>query len=281
MARCGCGNTGGVSIAAGDNTTVSGAGTPVSPYIIDAHTDCAEARACFSGSGTIDLDAGTGVISAILSAQVGNSMAIGSDGGLFVSPSTNTVTTGPGALGSGTLGDPVRASVTAWGFPSTADAGGTNIYVDSTGRLRGEPPRRTYYVESSVTRNFTAPNLAVPAGIMANVDVPFTFNVTNTDTFRSMQVVAIREFDAKLVIPAAGAASAGVDTVETYRMMNTGTTTMTDVHAYSSRMVLETPNLAPGASILLSMQPMLGGGVGASRASQFNMAFRVLLLPNN
>lgn len=279
MARCGCGNSAGVTIVGGDNTVVSGAGTPISPYSIDAHTDCAEARACFSGSGTIALNAGTGVISAILSAQVGNSMAIGSDGGLYVSPSTNTVTTGAGALGTGTIGNPVRASVTTWGFPSTADAGGTNIYTDSTGRLRGEPGFRSYYLESLVTRNFVAPALAVPAGALVNVDVPFTFLVNNPDPYRNMLVVCHREFDAKLTIPAAGAASYGADGVELGRIQNTGGSTMTGVHAYASRMVQETSLLVPGGSINLSMQPQLGGGAGATLASQFNMAFRVLLLP--
>jgi hypothetical protein len=276
MARCGCGSTSGGVLVSGTNTVVTGSGTPASPYQVAAHTSCAEARLCVSAGNGITYTSGTGVIAAKLSTTAGNGVTFGVDGGLYISPNNNTVTTGPGILGNGSVGNTVRANVSAWPFPSTADLGGSGVYVDSTGLLRASPDWPTYYFESTVTRNFTAPALAVPTAALANIDSPFTFSVTNPNSFRSVMVVSDREFDAKLTMPAGGAASIGVDGLEVYRMMNTGAaTTMTGIHSYVSRTVQESASLAPGASILLSMQPMAGAGAASSLISQFVMAFRV------
>lgn len=275
MARCGCGASGGGVIVNGTNTVVTGSGTVASPYQIASHTDCAESRLCNSQGNGIAYNSGTGVIAARLSATGGNAIVFGGDGGLYASPNNNTVNVGPGVIGNGSVGSPVRASIVAWPFPTTADANGSGIYVDSGGVLRGEPGYPVYYTESTVTRNFTAPALAVPTAALANVDVPFTFLITNPSATRSVLVVSEREFDAKLTMPAGGAASVGVDGLEIYRMQNTGSTQMTGVHTYIARRVQEVSSLAPGASTTLSMQPMLGAGAASSLVSQFNMAFRV------
>lgn len=275
MARCGCGASGGGVIVNGPNTVVTGAGTIASPYQIAAHTDCAEARACLSQGNGIQYTAGTGVIAARLSGTAGNAIVFGGDGGLYASPNNNTVNVGAGILGNGSAGSPVRANVSAWPFPSTSDLGGSGVYTTSGGLLVAEPGYPVYYTESTVTRNFTAPALAVPTAALANVDVPFTFTITNPNNFRSVLVVSEREFDAKLTMPAGGAASVGVDGLEIYRMQNTGSTTMTGVHTYIARRVQELSALGPGASTTLSMQPMLGAGAASSLVSQFNMAFRV------
>lgn len=277
MARCGCGASGGGVLVNGDNTVVTGTGTAANPYMVAAHTDCAEARACLSQGNGIAYTAGTGVIAARLSSTGGNAIVFGVDGGLYASPNNNTVTTGPGVLGNGSVGNAVRANVASWPFATTADLNGSGIYVDSGGVLKGEPGYPTYYTESSVTRNFTAPNLAVPAGAVVNVDSPFTFNITNPSATRSVMVVSDREFDAKLVLPAGGAATVAVDGVEVYRMQNTGGSQMTGVHSWVGRRVQETASLAPGASMNLSMQPQLGGGAASSLVSQLVMSFRVLM----
>ncbi len=276
MARCGCGATGGGVIVNGTNTVVTGSGTVASPYQIAAHTQCSEARACLSQSNGITYTAGTGVIAARLSTTAGNAIVFGGDGGLYASPNNAVVNSGAGILGNGSVGSPIRANVSTWPFPSTADAGGSGVYVDSGGVLRGAPGYPTYYTESTVTRNFTAPALAVPTAALANIDVPFTFLITNPDAFRSVLVVSDREFDARITMPAGGAASVGVDGIEVYRMMNTGAaTTMTGIHSYISRTVQEVSSLGPGASTTLSMQPMAGAGAASSLISQFNLAFRV------
>lgn len=280
MARCGCGSSNGGSIANGPNTTVTGSGTPANPYMIAAHTDCAEARACFTAGNGLNINAGTGALTVVLDPNPTNSLT-NSAAGLFVTPSTAAITTGPGLLGTGTGPNPARANIIAWGFPGTADAGGSNIYVDSSGRLRGEPGYRAFYAESRITLNY-GPALAVPTGAgMSNVDVPFTYNLVNPDTRRSVTVVEIREFDARLTIPAGGTAASGFNGEEMYRMQNTGSSTMTGVHAYGSRMD-QVGTLGPGASMLLSMQPQLGStasGSGGSTCTQINMSHRVLMFP--
>jgi hypothetical protein len=276
MARCGCGAGEGAVIANGPNTVVTGSGTQANPYMIAAHTDCAEARLCLSGTGGVNYNTGSGVISAKISAQLGNLLGLGTDGGLYVAPGTATVATGPGVLGNGSAGNAVRANVATWSFPGTADSGGSRVYTDSTGALRGEPGYHGYYFESRVTRNYAS--VAVPTAALVNVDTAFTLAVTNPDAYRTVLMVSVREFDALVDLPASARAAAGFDGAEMFRFTNTGTTASQGTHSYSSKMI-SLGTLAPGASTVLSMQSQLGSGTNGATYTQISMSHRVMLLP--
>jgi hypothetical protein len=275
MARCGCGSSSGGALANGTNTIVTGDGSPGNPYRVAAHTDCAEARACLTGTSGVNFVTGTGVISAKISATPGNALSVVGDG-LLVSPSISTITTGAGLLGTGSVGNPARANVSAWNFPNTADTDGSLIYVDSTGKLRGEPGYHSLVFQNTVTRNYAS--VAVPAAALVDVDTAFTISVTNTDPDRTMNLVSYREFDFRINLPTTATACAGMDGVETWRLTNTGSTTMTGVHAMATRVVVGA-TLAPGATTNVSMQSQLGSGTASAVYTQIIMSHRVVLTP--
>ncbi len=87
LARCGCG--GGqcnCAIAAGDNVTLSGSGSVANPYVVSASLGCEDVRPCLSGTGGVDYNPGTGVISADLSEQAGNNLTLGRTVGCLCRP---------------------------------------------------------------------------------------------------------------------------------------------------------------------------------------------------
>lgn len=90
MARCGCGGSNRCNciVTAGTNTTVSGTGSAANPYVISSTgggaVTCDQVRPCLSAGPGAAYDPATGVISARLSGDAGNNLALGGDQGLYV-----------------------------------------------------------------------------------------------------------------------------------------------------------------------------------------------------
>lgn len=279
MARCGCGGSCGCSLSGGDNVVVTGSGSSGNPWVIDSHVDCAEARACFSGSGGVNFDSATGVISADVSSTAGNQLVVDANG-LFVPAGSNTVSTGPGILGNGSGGNPVRANLRTWPFACSQDANGSVVQVDSSGRLVGEPPYHTYYFELRRSNSFIGSPIAVPAGSpISNVDVPLNFSVTNPDPCRSMRVMWMQEIRMRIVLPAGSSAAYGVNTEEIWIGGNGGTSQVAQSGVYSGKLNQQNSNLAPGATANLVMQAGAGRGTGGATITEIHMSHRVWLMP--
>jgi hypothetical protein len=121
------------------DTTVTGTGTSADPYVVSAavildpappgggtellHTgpgglylECEDVRGCISAGDGASYDPGTGVVEARPSTDAGNSVSIGTDGGLFVPPAsgggttaisvTDSTTVDLTLTGTGTAADP-------------------------------------------------------------------------------------------------------------------------------------------------------------------------------
>ncbi|MER7742303.1 hypothetical protein ABTX34_28980 [Streptomyces sp. NPDC096538] len=134
------------------NNTVTGTGAPADPYVVTTdvildpappggganlleagadglYVECADVRTCFSAGDGAAYDPGTGEISARVSADAGNTVTIGGDGGLYAAG-------GGGAPSVVTAGDTptVNASVTGTG------AGGDPYVVSADVILDPAPP---------------------------------------------------------------------------------------------------------------------------------------------
>ncbi|XVV34951.1 hypothetical protein ACQPXT_13280 [Streptomyces sp. CA-100214] len=141
------------------DVTVSGTGTTGDPYDVSAavrldptppgggsnllaegpdglYVECADVRTCFSAGDGAGYDEATGVITARLSADAGNGMAFGADGGLYAptggggAPSVvtagDTETANNTVTGTGASGDPYVVTTDVVVDPAPP-AGGTNL----------------------------------------------------------------------------------------------------------------------------------------------------------
>jgi hypothetical protein len=134
-------------VQAGDtptaNNTVTGTGSAGTPYVITTdvildptppggganlleagpdglYVECADVRGCLSAGDGIDYDPATGVIAADISGDAGNTLVVGTDGGLMVPPSagggatalevTDTPSVNLTLTGTGAAGDPYDVS---------------------------------------------------------------------------------------------------------------------------------------------------------------------------
>ncbi|MFI0827294.1 hypothetical protein ACH4Q7_22880 [Streptomyces roseolus] len=159
------------ALQAGDTATVdntlTGTGTVGDPYVLTSDVildaappgggtnllqsgpdglfvECAEVRTCFTAGDGIDYDPATGEIAAQLSTDAGNTVAFGTDGGLFVPPAAGTALQGgdtPTAsntiTGTGTAGDPYVVSTDVvldpappGGGANLLEAGPDGLYVE-------------------------------------------------------------------------------------------------------------------------------------------------------
>lgn len=304
MARCGCGGECGCNVLAGDGILITGTGSPVLPWTISAVTNCEQVRLCLSARDGITYNATTGQFRSYISEQAGNNLSLDADGGLYVGPpscdvirpclsgvsgvSYNPATGAISADVSGTAGNaltvdgdglfvaPGSPNVSAWNFPGTADAGGSLIYTDSTGKLRGEPPYHSYYFQSLQDQTFA--NVAVPGGA-DNIVHTFSFVVTNPDTYRSMMVVQWRDLDVVFNLPAGASAESGISTDAMYKMENRGSAQMNNVHTQVGKVTQPVATLAPGASTTLTLEAALGRGFNGATYSSIGGTFRVWLMP--
>lgn len=134
LARCGCG--GGqcnCTVVAGPGVTVDGSGSVANPYIVSATpVTCDEVRPCFSAGNGTTYDPVTGVISARPSADSGNSLEFGSDGGLLVASGVDCADVRPCfSSGDGAAYDSATGVISA--RPSTQ--AGNNLAIGPDGGL--------------------------------------------------------------------------------------------------------------------------------------------------
>lgn len=271
MARCGCGTGGGTSIINGPNTVVSGAGTEANPYVIAAHTDCAEARACFSATGGLNYNSATGEFSADLSSDGGNTLVLGGDGGLFVPATPTAVNVGCGLTGNGTVANPITPVVVPWNFACDISARSSGIYCNpATGELRGEPRARTY--TNYQVQEHTFANLAVPAGATLTTIDTFNYAHTNPDQCRTMRLVVWADTDIDFSLPVGATAGFAIAGDRIVALSNTGTAQISNQHFQVPRKVVDV-NVAPGATHFYSLT--IAGERGAAGASYSRIQVQV------
>lgn len=124
MARCNCAGLGAegcsCALTAGDNTSITGTGQPLDPWIINALLP-----APLTEGTAIDIVAGA--INVDLSAVAGNTLTVAGDGGLYVPT--------PAALASSFIGMTVTnaAGVTSWTKAANPDANWLRVRVIGAG----------------------------------------------------------------------------------------------------------------------------------------------------
>jgi hypothetical protein len=266
-------------VTGGDNVTVVGSGTVANPYIVAAHTDCAEARACLAAGNGLAYNPATGVFSAVADPAAGNAL-VSSPTGLYV-PANATVAVACGLTGNGSSGSPLAAKTLPWTFPGTPAATGSLVACDVNGNLRGEPPYHSYYFQLRRTNTFAVGALAVPAGaILTNVDVSLDLVVTNPDASRSMRVMWKQESRTYVNLPSNSTATTGVNSEEYWSGANNGATALGRMGVYTDKLNEATSSLAPGASTTLSMQAQACRGTGSASIIEIHMSHRVWLMPS-
>ncbi|MCF3960601.1 hypothetical protein [Streptomyces fuscigenes] len=275
MARCGCG--GGqcaCTLTAGDNILISGTGSAANPFRVSADVPCETVRACFTAGPGIDLDEASGTIAADLSGQAGNNLTIGPDGGLLVPTAGGSVLTGCGLTGNGSASSPVKAATGTWPYACSPEEAGTVIACGTDGVLRGEPRGVASWSTFGEERSF--PDTAIATGNVVIVD-NYSATVTNPSTCNPAMVLVEEEVDMWMVLPAGAGAATGFDSDETFYMRNTGTSTMTGVHAQATKF-LSRGMLAPGATVAVGFGASAGKATGGAYYYRINYNLRVFLL---
>ncbi|MFD5570480.1 hypothetical protein [Streptomyces cadmiisoli] len=196
-------------VTAGDtptaDTTVTGTGAAGDPYVVSTdvildptppgggsnllqegpdglYVECADVRQCFTAGDGASYDAGTGEFSARLSADAGNTVEFGSDGGLYTPAATtaleaaDTPTVDVTVTGTGTTGDPYQVAAAVILDPAPP-GGGTNLINEGPDGLFLECAQvRTCLVAGtgitydSATGEISAAGTALQAGDTNTVD---------------------------------------------------------------------------------------------------------------
>lgn len=252
MARCGCGD-----------------GTPAS------------IRALFSASDGVDYNPLTGHFTAAISSLPGNNLTLDGSGDLFVPTGAATVTTGPGILGDGSGGNPVRANVSPWPYPTAPVTGAQGVFVHPvSGLLVSPPPQQVDMVTTTFARNYA--NLAVNAGGAPVTADTFVTLLSNPDLNRSAAVLIWREVDMRFTLPgtaSTGPSSAGVTVAadETARFFNNGSTTLASLGTQTSK-TFESTTLGPGAGGSHILAVGTQSGTGGATYSRIEVAVHVLYI---
>ncbi|MFF5655190.1 hypothetical protein [[Kitasatospora] papulosa] len=274
MARCQCGG-GGCScvVQAGDNTTVTGAGSPANPFVVNAVTNCAEVRACLSAGPGIDFDPSTGTISVDLSTTPGNNVIIDEDG-LFVPAGGATVQTGCGLLGDGSASSPVQARTATWPHACGITASGGNVYCDtSSGALKTDPPFRARYRELGIN-DVVSPVRTVPDA-ETTIDT-LSLSVVNPDPCRAAFAIVHRTVDVDFTLPAAGgAAASGINGDDVNYMKNSGSSIISSWHGQHTTQ--HNLTLAAGATTPITLGVTVGRGAGGATYNRIQATIRVWL----
>ncbi|MGY5034349.1 hypothetical protein ACWC9U_26530 [Streptomyces sp. 900116325] len=224
-----------------------------------------------SGDGT----AGDPLTAApVLDPDPGNQLQCGPDG--LVVPAAAGLEVGPGLTGTGVVGDPVEAAVSAWPYACNLDANAGLVYVDSAGRLRSEQRGGIVrYVSFFEERYYN--NLTVPAGF----DQPganFETTITNPDPCHEALVVVIREADVDFNLPAGAGAAYGNGSDEMFYFRNSGSSASTDIHTQTVKQFHNAVPLGPGASEVIPFDVTLGRGSGGATYNRIQINIRCLII---
>ncbi|WP_327346008.1 hypothetical protein [Streptomyces europaeiscabiei] len=262
------------SVVAGDNVTIDGSGSTANPFVVSALVECDDVRPCISAGDGIDYDQATGVITADLSGQAGNNLAIGPDGGLFVPTGAATVTAGCGLTGDGSGGAPLTVVTGAWPYACDPEDAGGVIVCGTDGVLRGEPRGQVNYFQISESRQYA--DLTVPSADTV-VDT-FSLDITNPDLCRSAVVLVEREVDVDFDLPAGAGAGYGHDGDDMYYTRNTGSSAMTNVHTQTTKLYRFSASLAPGAATTVNLPINMSRGSGAATYDRIQVFLRAILI---
>ncbi|WP_327123601.1 hypothetical protein [Streptomyces sp. NBC_01727] len=241
-----------------------------------AGVSCDDVRPCISAGPGAAYDPATGVISAHLSTDAGNTLVVGGDDGLFVPAAADaTVTTGCGLGGDGSAGDPLAVATGAWPYACSADTSGGVVVCGSDGVLRGEPRGKASFVSYFEERMY--PNLTVPNGF----DQPgasFSTDVTNPDPCRDALLIVWREVDVDFNLPAGAGAGYGQDTDEMFYTRNAGSSLNTDVHVQTTKTFHNANLLGPGATVNIPLDVTFDRGTGGATYNRIQINIRVLMI---
>lgn len=252
MARCGCADTGANSV-----------------------------RSMLSAQDGVKYNSLTGVFSADISTDPGNNLTLDGFGRLFVPTGAATVSVGPGILGNGSGGNPVRANVASWPYATAPVTGAEGIFVNPVGgQLVGAPVQVADYVVSNISRTYA--NLPVAAGGTSVAADTFAVTLTNPDPNRSCRVIIEREVNVRFTLPGVGGggpstASFTIDGVEAQILGNAGSSTQSNINSGVTK-TFKSANLGPGASSSYTLTVGTKLGTGSATYSQIAVSIGVLYL---
>ena len=270
MARCGCGGECGCALIAGANTTLTGSGVPANPWVVNAVTNPAQVRAALTSGQSTVYQPSDGSFDLCLSSDANNGATFGTDGCLMVPAGASTVVSGPGLLGNGAPGTPVRANVWPWLYSCDQNTNAAKVYVDALGRLRTDPLVETSFQD--IGRNFTPPApVAIPAGSDVVID-SISITLTNPDQCRQSLVILQREFDVRCNLPANSGGDFGMDTDDMIYHWNNGATTITGAHTQIARWGNLT--LDPAEVRVVTANITAGRGTGGATYVSIDSALR-------
>lgn len=234
--------------------------------------DCDQVRPCFSAGDGAAYDAATGVISGRLSGDAGNNATFGTDGGYYVPTGAATVTTDCGLTGDGSGGAPLTVATGTWPYACDVDANAGEVYCDSSGVLRTDPPSQATYTQDSVNQQYA--DTPVPTDFPGVPVETRTLEIINPDPCREAFVVAEVEVDVDFDLPPDSTAMYGIATDEMFHIANTGSSTMTDAHVQTTKVYNRV--IPPGGTLNEPLQIIMGRGSGGAtynRIQSFMRAF--------
>lgn len=256
---------------------VTGAGTPANPWVPTVVTNCDEVRDCLSANNGAAFDPVTGVISACLSTDAGNSLVLGTDACLYVGAGNNSSVVGCGITGTGLAGNPLQVDVNPWTFACDPEDNGSDITCGTDGKLYGEPPYHTYFFQSIENELFPAsPLVPTPDDTIVRT---YSFDVTNPDPCRAMRVMSWRDVDVDFTLPPTADAAYGISTDEMVHVTNHGNATEFDTHTQTGKLTNPVASLAPGATTTLTLEVTMGKGSNGAVYNRIQASFRVTLMP--
>lgn len=272
--RCTC------TVTAGPGVTVTGDGGTTSPYVISADgggtVSCDDVRPCLSAGDGVDYDPVTGVISARPSADAGNTLAFGADGGLLVPPPTAPpLATDCGLTGDGSAGDPLAVAAQAWPYPCDVDDNAGGVYCDSAGQLRSEPRGIYDFTQQHIVTDYPTSPL-VPSATNTVV-LTRDFVVDNPDPCREAAMFVELEVDIDFDLPAGSGAAGGIATDSMQYIANRGTSAATDVHQQSTKVYNELP-IPAGGSTTVTLNVSLGRGSGGAMFNRIQTFIRCFVI---
>ncbi|MCM1964824.1 hypothetical protein [Streptomyces sp. G1] len=238
------------AVEAGDNITVTGAGTPGDPFVVTAVTDCAEVRTCISAGPGILYNQATGVIS--------------SDGSAVVN-------TACGLDGDGSAGSPLSITSGAWPYPCDVTTSGTPVYCDANGQIRTTPP---HTATQNVQQTQTAyPDVLVPNPDDTQIEIQ-QIAVVNPDPCREAFVIIEQEMEISMDMPINSTGASGIGTDDMMFRFNNGNSPQVSVHSQHTKVVATI--IGAGVATVTQMRVTAGRGTGGAtyeRVQTFLQAF--------
>ncbi|MER7841675.1 hypothetical protein ABTY98_38770 [Streptomyces sp. NPDC096040] len=209
------------------------------------YVECADVRGCISAGDGASYDPATGVVEARVSTDAGNSVAFGSDGGLYAPPASggapsvvtagDTNTANNSVTGTGAAGDPYVVTTDVIVDPAPP-AGGTNLLSAGPDGL---------YVECADVRQcFTAGDGAAYDPATGEISARVSADAGNTTTIGA---------DGGLYTPAGATALEAADT-PTVDVTVTGSGATGDPYQVAAAVILD-PTPPGGGSNLLQESP--------------------------